>query len=80
MPDPAQQSAARAALAKASRELETDARDFTVLEVLRRRRDGTKLPFYLATLELPNGTRLTFQVSDNGQRVEPSERFMTSRI
>ena len=80
MSDPAQQAAARAALAEASREIGTDVRSFTVLEVLRRRRERTKVPFYLVTLELPTGTRLTYQVSDDGQRLERSGRFMTSRI
>jgi hypothetical protein len=70
MPNQAGQIAARAALAEASRYLATAVHDLTVVELLRRRRANTKEPFYFVTVEAPNGTRLSYQVSDDGRRVE----------
>ena len=80
MSDSAQQAAARAALSEASRLEGREPRDFAVLEVMRRRRSKTKVPFYYVTLELATGTRLHFQVSDDGRRVEPWGSFQTSRV
>ena len=71
MSDPTQQAAARAALSMATRDLETDVRGLRVLQVIRRRRGQTKIPFYYVTIERPDGTQVSYQVSDDGQRVEP---------
>jgi hypothetical protein len=70
MSDPAQQAAARAALSTASSELETAVGELRVLQVIRRRRAQTKIPFYYVTIKRPDGTRVYYQVSDYGQRVE----------
>ena len=71
MSDPAQQAAARAALSVASRDLETAIDELTVLQVIRRRRSRTKIPFYYVTISRPDGTRAFYQVGDAGRRVEP---------
>ena len=68
---PGQQVAARAALDEASRALNVTPPDLTVVEVRRRRRANTKVPFYYVTFQLATGTRLRYQVSDDGRRVEP---------
>ena len=78
MSDPAQQAAARAALSVASRDLETPVNDLTVLQVIRRRRTRTKIPFYYVTITRPDGTRAFYQVSDDGQRVEPGGKLVRS--
>jgi hypothetical protein len=70
MSDPAQQVAARAALDEAGRTPGLSQGELTVVQVQRRRRANTKIPFYYVTVELGTGTRLTYQVSDDGRRVE----------
>ena len=70
MSDPAQQAAARAALSVAARDLERDIRDLTVVQVIRRRRAQTKIPFYYVTIRRSDGTHAYYQVSDDGHRVE----------
>ena len=71
MTDPAQDAAARGALAKAAETLACDARDLIVREVVWLRRRDTKVPFYFVTIEQrANGTQLQYQVSEEGTRVE----------
>jgi hypothetical protein len=70
MADPGQEIAARSALAEASRSEGLMPGDFTVVHVRRRRRANTKIPFYEVFVEMTTGTRLHFQVSDEGRRVE----------
>jgi hypothetical protein len=67
--DPAQQAAARAALAEASREFWLEPRDFVVYEVVRRRRANTKTVFYRVGLVQTNGVRHIYLVSDDGAKV-----------
>ena len=71
MADPAQETAARAALTAASRALGLSRSDITVVGVRRRRRANTKVPFYDVTLQLATGTQLRYQVSADGLRAEP---------
>jgi hypothetical protein len=68
--DPAQQAAARGALRAAAVELNVGEHELTVRDVVRRRREGSKAPFYYVTVQGPAGDQLRFQVSDNGARVE----------
>jgi len=68
--DPAQDLAARGALAGAVEILGVEIERLSVREVVRRRRRDTKVPFYYVTVEDPTGTRLILQVSDDGRRVE----------
>jgi hypothetical protein len=70
MADPAQQTAARAALSDASRALGLALSDFTILSVRRRRRANTKVPYYDVTLQLATGTQMRYQISDEGRRAE----------
>jgi hypothetical protein len=70
MADPAQDAAARAALADASRVLGLSLSEFTVLGVRRRRRANSKVPFYDVTLQLATGTQLRYCVSEDGRRAE----------
>jgi hypothetical protein len=49
--------------------------ELTVLRVLRRRRRGSKEPFYYVTIQGPRGDDFEYQVSDAGARVEPEEDY-----
>lgn len=70
MTDPAQDLAARRALEATAGVLGVDVPELVVREIVRRRRRGSKQPFYYVTIEGPRGDHFRYQVSDGGARVE----------
>jgi hypothetical protein len=73
MTGPAQaEGCARAALGATAAALDVDVQELTVLEAVRRRRAGSKIPFHSVTIQAPSGSRLRYQMSDDGARVEPA--------